>query len=268
MTNPNTQPVSEIPTCHAGHEPLNEELSYWVDDIEGTLPKNLTGTFFRNGPGRLKVGNDQFGHWFDGDGMLCAFSFVNGKVHFKNRYVRTPKYVKESETGRIEFRGFGTQRHGGLLGNLFKLPANPANTSIAYHGDHLLALNEGGKPFKLLPDTLETVGEYTYEGELGPANVFSAHGKIEPKSGYYFNFGSGVDIKLTGMKGGLNLYRINPQGKLDKKGTVPLDTFPFCHDCAITDRYGIYFINSIVIENGMGIMLGSSSIADNIAYKK
>ena len=37
--------------------------------------------------------------------------------------------------------------HGGLMKNLLKLPANPANTSSIYHGGHLLALNEGGKPW-------------------------------------------------------------------------------------------------------------------------
>jgi all-trans-8'-apo-beta-carotenal 15,15'-oxygenase len=64
-----------IPNCSGGHEPQNEEFSYWVDEnqnacIEGVIPANLTGTFFRNGPGRLKLDKDKFGHWFDGDGML------------------------------------------------------------------------------------------------------------------------------------------------------------------------------------------------------
>ena len=144
----------EIPTCHGGHEPQNQEFSYWPGKIEGEIPKDLTGTFFRNGPGRLRVGEEQFGHWFDGDGMICAFTFKDGKVHFKNRYVRTPKYLKETESGRIEFRGFGTQRPGGLLGNALRFPANPANTNTIYHGGYLLALNEGGKPFSLNPTNL------------------------------------------------------------------------------------------------------------------
>ncbi|MFT5209104.1 MAG: all-trans-8'-apo-beta-carotenal 15,15'-oxygenase [Flavobacterium sp.] len=257
-----------IPTCHQGHEPQNQEFDYFADNILGKLPSNLSGTFYRNGPGRLKLGNKKVGHWFDGDGMLCAFTFKEGKVHFRNKFVRTPKYVKETESGKFEFRGFGTQRPGGILANAFRAPANPANTNSVFHGNKLLALNEGGKPFALDPNTLETEGEFDYDGQLGPMDVFSAHGKIEPKSGHYFNFGSGLDITLTGVKPRISLFAINPAGELHRKGIIPLDSFPFCHDYVITDRYAIYFINSIVMEGIMDVMLGRATIADCISYKK
>ena len=39
---------NEIPTCHGGLENLDEEHSYTITDIEGDLPSDLTGTFFRN----------------------------------------------------------------------------------------------------------------------------------------------------------------------------------------------------------------------------
>ena len=89
--------ANEIPSCHGGLENLEEEHNYVIDDIEGDIPRDLKGTFFRNGPGRQKIGGNKFGHWFDGDGMLCAFTFDDGKAHFKNRYVRTPKYIAETE---------------------------------------------------------------------------------------------------------------------------------------------------------------------------
>ena len=262
-----------IPNCSGGHEPQNEEFSYWVDEnqnacIKGVIPANLTGTFFRNGPGRLKLDKDKFGHWFDGDGMLCAFTFQNGRVHFKNRFVRTPKYVKESQTGRIEYRGFGTQRPGGILANILRPPANPANTNSVYHGGLLLALNEGGKPYSLDPSNLHTYGEYTYDGELTPAMVFSAHGKIDPTSGDYYNFGAGLDFGRSGAKAKINTYRVSAEGKMVSKGAIKLETFPFCHDFVITGRYGIYFINSIVTEGIMDVILGRATIADCISYKK
>ena len=64
--------ANEIPSCHGGLENLDEEHSYWIDEIEGTVPTDLEGTFFRNGPGRHRIGGKPYGHWFDGDGMLCA----------------------------------------------------------------------------------------------------------------------------------------------------------------------------------------------------
>ena len=68
--------ANEVPSCHGGLENLDNEYDYIIDDLEGEIPRDLTGTFFRNGPGRQKIGSTPYGHWFDGDGMLCSFSFV------------------------------------------------------------------------------------------------------------------------------------------------------------------------------------------------
>lgn len=255
-------------TFHSGLRTLSEEFSYRADGVEGVLPDWLRGTFFRNGPGRLEVGGQSFGHWFDGDGMLCKFAFQDGQVNFSNRYVRTPKYVRETALNRIDCRGFGTQRAGGLLANFLRPPANPANTSVVWHGNHLLALNEGGRPFALNPVTLGTLGEFNYDGQLSPFNMFSAHGKIHPRTGFYFNFGMGVgDFGCHGLKPGLSLYRINPAGQLDKKATIPVDCFPFCHDFALTERHAVFFLSSIRVDHLGAIILGSRTMADSIRFE-
>lgn len=252
---------------HSGLRALNDEFSYRADNIEGRLPGWLRGTFFRNGPGRLEVGGQHVGHWFDGDGMLCKFSFRNDGVYFANRYVRTPKYVRESEINGIDFRGFGTQRPGGFHANFLRPPANPANTSVVWHGNHLLALNEGGRPFAVDPATLETIGEFTYGGALSPFNMFSAHGKVHPRTGNYFNFGMGISgVGRRGMQPGLSLYRISPAGKLDKKITIPVDCFPFCHDFALTDQHAIFFLSSIRVDHLGSIIFGTRTMADSIRF--
>jgi len=257
----------QIPTCHGGLEALNEEHSYFIEDIEGALPQDLVGTFYRNGPGRLKVGDDTFGHWFDGDGMICALSFTPGRAHFMNRYVRTPKYVKETRLNRIEYRGFGTQRPGGLWANFLRPPANPANTNTVLHGNKLLALNEGGRPFRLDPSNLDTIGEYNYEGSLKPYNVFSAHGKIDPRSGNYYNFGSGFGgVGLSGLKPCLYLYKISGNGEMVTTSKLDIESFPFCHDYVISDKYAVFFLSSIVLENFFDILLGRTSLADQASY--
>ncbi len=258
---------NEPPSCHGGLENLDVEHNYWIDEVEGQVPADLHGTFFRNGPGRQRIGGTKYGHWFDGDGMLCAFTIVDGKVHFKNAYVRTPKYIEETAAQKILYRGFGTQIPGGLKANFLKMPANPANTSLIYHGGKLLALNEGGRPWALDPATLETYGEFDYDGGLTKSNVFSAHGKVHPSSGDYINFGAGVSgMGLKGPKPCLNIYRINPHGKMINKAQVPLDSFPFCHDFALTEKHAIFFINSIVF-GGMGnVILGRKTISDQVHF--
>ena len=259
--------ASGIPTCHGGLENLDAEYDYPLTDLEGEIPADLQGTFFRNGPGRQTIGGKKYGHWFDGDGMLCAFSFDSGRAHFRNRYVRTPKYLEETAAQEILYRGFGTQIPGGLMKNLLKLPANPANTSSIYHGGHLLALNEGGKPWELAPGSLETIGEFNYDGELEPSMVFSAHGKVHQSTGDYINFGAGVSgVGLRGPKPCLNMYRISPKGRLFRKAQVPLETFPFCHDFALSDKYAIFFLGSIVFGNMLAVILGSRTISDQVTF--
>ncbi len=254
-------------TFHSGLRPLNDEYSYRATCVEGRLPDWLRGTFFRNGPGRLEVGGQCFGHWFDGDGLLCKFAFEDGAVHFANRYVRTPKYVRETELNRIDCRSFGTQRPGGFHANFLRPLANPANTSVVWHGNHLLALNEGGRPFALDPRTLETLGEFDYSGGLSPLNMFSAHGKIHPRSGQYINFGMSVrGVGRRGMQPGLSCYRISSKGVLEKKITIPVDCFPFCHDFALTEKHAIFFLGSIRVEHLAGVVFGTRTMADSIRF--
>lgn len=50
--------------------------------------------------------------WFNGDGNISAFRVQGGKCHFKQRYVRTEKFVKEREAersllGELSERGAG-----------------------------------------------------------------------------------------------------------------------------------------------------------------
>ena len=261
---------NEIPSCHGGLENLDDEHSYWFEDtqIEGDVPSDVRGTFFRNGPGRQRIGETNYGHWFDGDGMLCAFGFNERGVHFQNRYVRTPKYVAETEAQAVRYRGFGTQLPGGVLGNLGRPTGNPANTNTIWHGGQLLALYEGGKPWGVDPATLATTGEVNFDGALKRPEVFSAHGKVHNRTGDYINFGAGVTgIGLKGPKPCLHIYRINAGGELYKRNAVPIETFPFCHDFALTDKYAVFFMGSIVFDSILPVVLGAKSISDQIGFK-
>lgn len=129
-----------------GYEALTEEASYRVDPatIVGEIPADLEGTLFRNGPGRNRIGGQQYSHWFDGDGMISAVTFGGGRVHFKNRYVRTPKYVRETAAQKILYRGVGTQIPGGILRNAFRTPGNAANTSVVLHAGKDAAAEDDG----------------------------------------------------------------------------------------------------------------------------
>ena len=259
--------TAEAPTMHGALDNLDEEHSYWLDHVEGEIPLDLEGSFIRNGPGRQRIGDTPYGHWFDGCGMLSLFSIADGKVHFKNRYVRTPKYVKETATQQIRYRGFGTQIPGGLRKNLGRMLGNPANTNSVYHGGKLLALYEGGRPFEVDPSTLETVGEYTFDGELKKSNVLSAHGHMHGPTGHWINFGTGtMGIGRKGPKLCFNIFRIDTEGRIVARGQLPVDRFPFAHDFALSSKYAIFFISSITMGPIGHVMLGSKTVSECITF--
>ena len=124
--------TSGAPSCHRGLEKLDQEYDYWISNIDGVIPPDLRGTFVRNGPGRQQIGGNPFGHWFDGDGMLSTFSFLDGNVFFKNRYVRTPKYINETASQRIMYRGFGTMIPSGVKANIGRYPASSISDQVGF----------------------------------------------------------------------------------------------------------------------------------------
>ena len=55
-----------------GQENLDQEYDYFIDDIEGEIPEDLRGTFFRNGPGRQRIGKTAYTIGSMGWDALCV----------------------------------------------------------------------------------------------------------------------------------------------------------------------------------------------------
>ena len=127
--------------------------------IEGELPSDLNGVYFRNGPDPLHGPREgEAYHWFHGDGMIQRWEFDNGRVNWRNRWVRTRKYELERAAGKSLF---------GVLGNPFNMgpsvagePYNTANTHIVYHGNRLMALMEGTNAVLMDPANLDTLQDF------------------------------------------------------------------------------------------------------------
>ncbi len=251
---------------HRGFLALQDEHNTWVNNVRGELPADLTGTLFRNGPGAMHIGSEAYGHWFDGPGMISAVTFMQGKAHFKNRYIRTPKFLSDQEEGRVSGRGFGTQIRGGWFRNLLKPMTNPANTSVSWHADKLCAFYEGGQPFRLNPFTLETYGPEYYGGALTPRTTISAHGKIHPETGRQINFGVNlVGLGWRGIKCALDVHDIGTDGTDIRSCRIPLNKFPFLHDFALTKNYALFLVSSINFGLG-GPLLGTSTLSETLTY--
>jgi all-trans-8'-apo-beta-carotenal 15,15'-oxygenase len=250
-TTPTQSPASAEPSytredwC-SGYRSQPQEYDYWITDIEGTIPRELEGTLFRNGPGLMEVFGHELKHPFDGDGMISSIAFRQGRAYYRNRYVRTAEYMAEQKAQKPLYRGvFGTQKPGGLLANAFDLKLkNIANTHIIYWGNRLLALWEAAAPYGLNPVTLETLGQDSLNGLLKPGKSFTAHPRIDPGHHNGQTRLVGFSIK-TGLSSTITLYELDAEGNTIHHHSHAVPGFAFCHDFAITPNYAIFFQNPV-----------------------
>ncbi len=232
---------------------VDDEYESFPLEVKGTVPKRLNGTLFRNGNGRHMHYGVKYQHLFDGDGMVSKYSIHDGIILYSNKHIKTAEFLKEEDAGKFLYRGFGTNKPGGLLKNLLDMRfKNAANTSIAFHAGRLLALWEGGLPHLIDPKTLRTEGRFDYAGMLinkfgridkliTPELPFSAHPKFDPDTGVLHNFGT-----APGITNRLIRYEIKNDGKASIAGVTKLKKLFFTHDFVLTESgYKIFFLTPV-----------------------
>lgn len=252
-----------------GYQSLTQEFDYWIDDIEGQIPPELQGTLFRNGPGLLDINGQPIHHPFDGDGMISRISFVNGRAHYRNRFVRTEGYVAEQKAGKILHRGvFGTQKPGGWLANIFDLKIkNIANTNVIYWGGKLLALWEAAEPHQLDPHTLETLGKEYFNGVLSAGEAFSAHPRFDPSSNQDEGAPCLVNFSIKpGLSTTITIFELNLAGEIIRKHAHSVPGFCFIHDFVITPNYCIFFQNPVIF-NPIPLVVGIRAAGECIKFQ-
>ncbi|KAH8920879.1 putative lignostilbene dioxygenase [Atractiella rhizophila] len=216
--------------------PCRAEAEVFDCIVDGTIPPQIDGTFFRVAPDPQVVPLYPNEVNFNGDGMISAFRFRNGYVDFKNKWVRTEKLVRER---RARHALIGKYRNGytdnPLVANALR---TTANTNVVNLYGHLLALKEDALPYELDPNTLATKGVFNFDGQYS-APTFTAHPKTDGKTGETVMYG--YEVKRDGTK---DVYYA-----LFDKDCRKIEEFyfqsPYCgimHDVAITDNYVVFQI--------------------------
>ena len=210
--------------------PVKEELTVSELEVKGEVPKEINGLYIRNGMNPRSGYSD---HWFFGNGMLHGFNFENGKVSYKNRYVRTPYYENDLD----------------IISSFGDLSASPANTHIIKHADKFLALEEAHLPWEV-DENLETKGVYDFSGKLEGA--MTAHPRICPKTGelLFFSYSMMPESYLT-------YYRTNPEGKLVQIEPIELPRAVMMHDWNITENHVVFMDLPIISDMNLAVETGS-----------
>jgi carotenoid cleavage dioxygenase-like enzyme len=231
--------LSAFPYLQGNYAPVEEERDFDHADmrVEGDIPPKLVGAFMRDGA-NVAFQPNHYVYPLDGDGMVHAIYFRDGKVHYRNRWVETSHLKTERRFGRTIY---------GSVGKLLEVPQevidaggepnpvrNTANTNVLYHGGKLLAMWEGGWPH-LLNSDLSTVGLYDYDGALKPGDALTAHPKICPDTGHLVSCTQrwdSADYFVQEFDASARHVRTIPV-KFERKGII--------HDLQITENYVIIF---------------------------
>ncbi len=242
---------------------------YEIDDIEGTIPPCLSGTVWRNGPGKFERGGTRYEHVLDGDGLVCRFCIdgAQNRASFAGAFVGTPEYEAEAAANEILHRNtFGTQPEG-LLTNTFNLVLkNPANTNIQTWGGKTLALWEAALPARINPVTLEYEAAETFDGllpdgkltvtsgvseeldrSIGLGVAFTAHPREDRKRGRMVGWSWAAP--LAGERLALTIREFDMHGGevlATTKTTLPSRVAP--HDFAITDSWYVFVLNAMELK--------------------
>ena len=228
------------PYLHGPYAPVCEEASADELQVKGEIPKDFAGAYYRNGPNPKKAPSGMH-HWFDGDGMVHAIFFKDGKARYRNRYIRSMDFLAD-EQNALERSGIFNQAVSDDSSTVYK---NTANTDVVMHAGELMALwYISGKPVRLNARTLETIGEEDFQGAL-PKNV-SAHSKVDNTTGEFLFF----DYAL--YEPWYSFGVVDKHNQLQHFTQIELPGPRLPHDMAITESYAILMDLPIVFtEHGL-----------------
>jgi len=211
-------------------------------EVEGRIPADLSGAFYRVGPDPqypLRKGNIPF----DGEGHASMFHFRDGHVQYRSRYVRNERYLAQEKAGRSLFPMYRNPYldDPGVKG----LSRSTANTHIIHHRGLLLALKEDSPPAALDLLTLETrVPNYTFDGSL-PSRTFTAHPKLDSHTGNMVAFGYEADGLGSDA---LSVFEYSPQGKLLWNAKTRMPYVCALHDFAVTEHFVAFFLMPLAYD--------------------
>ncbi|MER7498777.1 carotenoid oxygenase family protein [Nonomuraea pusilla] len=214
------------------YAPVQAEITADELTVIGRIPADLNGVYLRNGPNARHPMKGRY-HWFDGDGMVHAVHFENGRARYRNRWVRTRAFEAESAAGASLWTGVMENPEGNPFGNARGLPyKDTANTDVIFHRGRVLASwYLCGTPYSLDPLSLETLGADTFLDTLN--GDFMAHPKVDERTGelFWFDYGPRPPYLRYGVVG--------RSGTVEHRVELDLPGARLPHDMAITENHAI-----------------------------
>ena len=217
MTSVDDVTRTDLPWHMTGNfAPVHEEVTAFDLAVDGAIPTELSGRFFRNG---ANPKNGPTPHWFAGDGMIHGVRLRDGRAEwYRNRWVRTKALA-------------GADRMDALTGTM-DLTVGLANTHVIAHAGRIFALEEGSLPNELTPD-VDTLGPCDFDGAL--RTPMTAHPHLCAETGELHFFGYEL-IRPPYV----TYHVLDAQGRLVHTQPIDVPGPTMVHDFALSRNYAIF----------------------------
>ncbi|MEH3107015.1 MAG: carotenoid oxygenase family protein [Sphingomonas fennica] len=216
------------------NSPVRMEVDLQNLPVEGTIPAEVEGAFFRAVPDPAHAPSTEGHTILSGDGMVARFLIEQGHVDYSVRYVKTARYLAEQKARKSLFGRYRNPFTDDA--SVAGVDRTVANTTPIWHAGRLFMTKEDGRAYEVDPVTLETLGRWDYHGALR-SETMTAHARIDAGTGEMFFFGYEA--------GGLATKDV-AYGIADRDGNLVSEQWfqaPYCammHDFAISERYAIF----------------------------
>jgi len=194
QVNQTIQYPNDHPFLNGAWRPVDRELTVTGPDlrIEGEIPRDLAGVYLRNSHNPVHEPMGRY-HPYDGDGMLHAMRFQEGRAEYRNRFIRTTGFLAEQAAGCSLWPGLteprkARRRGWGAIG---AMKDNAGTDVIVHAGKAIAAMSQCSEPYRLDPISLDTLGPCdSWSRTIAPRGICS-HFKLDEHTGdmMFFNFG-------------------------------------------------------------------------------
>lgn len=215
--------------------PFGLEHDWLPLKVEGTIPPDVRGTFFRAVPDpAFPPFVPDAAAVLSADGMVSAIRFADDGASAAARYVATQRHQAELAAGQAlfgKYRNPFTDRPEAA-----GLDRTVANTTPVWHAGRLLMTKEDGRPYRVDPVTLETLGRFDFAGKLR-SETMTAHVRIDPETGEMFVFGyeaSGLATRTIAY------FIIDAAGELVREQWFEAPYCAMMHDFTITANHVLF----------------------------
>ncbi len=205
-----------------------------IQDLEvvfGEIPASLSGTLYRCGPDRQYPPRTAQDVFIDGEGMVHMFRIAQGRLDYRNRWVRNERFLLQEAARRSLF---GRYRNRYTNDPAVAGKSNgTANTNVIWHGRRLLVLKEDSRPMEVDPNSLATLGEFDFNGQLKSVSL-TAHPKLDLHRNELIAFSYQAQGDATRD---FVIYIADADGRIVHETPLTMPYPGMVHDFAVTDSH-------------------------------